>query len=124
MPGAHETRLIGRVLTPDEANDLLAEFDKGEATSLDDAIRHVLQGGTALLSRRYRLQRTLHEGRRRIELAGVGTMIRAAGARAESAGLEVVRKGFEIRCFLPETDAIEALQRFDEGLSVLSLLAA
>ena len=119
-----ETRLIGRVLTPDEANGLLSEFDLGEVTSLDDALGHVLQGGTALLSRRYRLQRALHEGRRRIELAGVGTMMRAAAARAESAGLEVVRKGFEIRCFLPEPDAIEALRRFDEGLSVLRLLAA
>ena len=119
-----KTRLIGRVLSTAEANDLLARFNLGTAVSLDDALAHVLNGGNALLSRRYSLSRATHEGRRRIELTGEGTMIRAAAQRADHAGLEVVRKGFEIRCFLPEREPLAALQRFDDSLAVVNLLAA
>lgn len=117
------TRLIGRVLSTDEASTLLARFNLGCAASLEDALRHVEQGGTVLLSRGYYFKRVLHEGRRRIELTADGTGIRAAAQRAADAGLEVVRKGFQIRCFLPEQQAREALERFDNSLSVVNLAA-
>ncbi|HVA26599.1 MAG TPA: strawberry notch family protein, partial [Candidatus Baltobacteraceae bacterium] len=119
LPGGQ--RLLGRVLTPTEANGLLAHFNLGTATSLEDAIAHVSQGGTALLTRTYTLSRVMHEGRRRLELTGDGSAIRAAATRAEQAGLEVVRKGFQIRCFLPQHDIMEALARFDNTLAVVSL---